>query len=219
MRSATERIAELRDPETGMVRLAFLHSQAGWFVPDLLRRFRAEAPLVRFELFQGAAHHIVERLANGEADLAITSPRPDGFRWRGLYMERLCLAVPREHRFARRSRIRLADAAAEPFVALAPDFGLRQLTDELWAEAGIAPPVVFEAMEIPTMEGLVAAGFGVAVVPVPRPERAEPGAAYVPLSESSAKRQIGLTWNADRELPPAAARLAEFVIRNSHEFE
>lgn len=219
IRTATDRIAELRDPDTGTVRLAFLHSQAGWYVPDLLRRFRTEAPRVRFELFQGAAHEIVERLAGGEADLAITSPRPEGFRWRGLYMERLCLAVPREHRLAGRTRLRLADAGAEPFVALAPDFGLRQLTDELCVEAGISPPVVFEAMEIPTMEGLVAAGFGVAVVPVPRPERAEPGAAYVPLSESSARRQIGLTWHADRPLPPAAARLAEFIMQNVHEFE
>lgn len=219
IRTATDRIAELRDPDTGTVRLAFLHSQAGWYVPDLLRRFRTEAPRVRFELFQGAAHEIVERLAGGEADLAITSPRPEGFRWRGLYMERLCLAVPREHRLAGRTRLRLADAGAEPFVALAPDFGLRQLTDELCVEAGISPPVVFEAMEIPTMEGLVAAGFGVAVVPVPRPERAEPGAAYVPLSESSARRQIGLTWHADRPLPPAAARLAEFIMQNIHELE
>lgn len=219
IRSATERIAELRDPDTGTVRLAFLHSQAGWYVPDLLRRFRTEAPRVRFELFQGAAHEIVERLAGGEADLAITSPRPEGFRWRGLYMERLCLAVPREHRLAGRTRLRLADAGTEPFVALAPNFGLRQLTDELCLEAGISPPVVFEAMEIPTMEGLVAAGFGVAVVPVPRPERAEPGAAYVPLSESSARRQIGLTWHGDRPLPPAAARLAEFIMQNVHELE
>nr|MDT0524807.1 LysR substrate-binding domain-containing protein [Streptomyces sp. DSM 41633] len=71
----------------------------------------------------------------------------------------------------------------------------------------------------PTMEGLVAAGFGVAVVPVPRPERAEPGAAYIPLSESSARRQIGLTWNADRPLPPAAERLAEFVMHNVHDID
>ncbi|MBU9762303.1 LysR family transcriptional regulator [Mycobacterium sp. TNTM28] len=217
--TATEKIAELRDPDTGTVRLAFLHSQAGWYVPDLLRRFRSEAPRVRFELFQGAAHEIVERLTDGASDLAITSPRPPGFRWRGLYVERLCLAVPREHRFAHRARIRLADAGAEPFVALAPDFGLRQLTDELCAEAGIAPPVVFEAMEIPTMEGLVAAGFGVAVVPVPRTERAEPGPAYVPLTEGSAKRQIGLTWNPHREMPPAAARLVGFIMHNIHEFE
>ncbi|MGV9800922.1 LysR substrate-binding domain-containing protein [Mycobacterium sp. NPDC003449] len=219
MRSATERIAALRDPDTGTVRLAFLHSQAGWFVPDLLRRFRAEAPRVQFSLAQGAAHEIVERLAGGRADLAITSPRPDGYRWHGLYMERLCLAVPREHRFASRSRIRLADAGAEPFVSLAPGFGLRQLTDELCAEAGVEPQVVFEAMEIPTMEALVAAGFGVAVVPVPRAERAEPGAVYVPLAQASAKRQLGLAWSAERTLPPAAARFAEFIMRRSNELE
>ncbi|BBX32943.1 MULTISPECIES: LysR family transcriptional regulator [Mycolicibacterium] len=217
IRSATERIAALRDPDTGTVRLAFLHSQASWFVPDLLRRFRAEAPRVQFDLVQGAAHVIVEQLANGQADLAITSPRPDGYRWRGLYLERLCLAVPRDHRLASRARIRLADAAGEPFVALAPGFGLRQLTDELCAEAGIAPQVVFEAMEIPTMEGLVAAGFGVAVVPVPRPERAEPGAVYVPLAAASAKRQLGLAWSAERQLPPAAQRFADFVIRQTYE--
>ncbi|AKS31732.1 LysR family transcriptional regulator [Mycolicibacterium goodii] len=219
MRSAAERIAAMRDPDTGLVRLAFLHSQAGSFVPDLLRRFRAQAPHVRFSLAQGAAHDLIERLAGGQADLAITSPRPEGFRWRGLYVERLCLAVPRDHRLAARSRIRLAEAGAEPFVALAPGFGLRQLTDELCAEAGIEPRVVFEAMEIPTMEGLVAAGFGVAVVPVPRPARAEPGAAYIPLAQPSAKRQLGLAWPADRPLPPAAERFAQFVIRTTHEVE
>ena len=67
------------------------------------------------------------------------------------------------------------------------------------------------------MEGLVAAGFGVAVVPVPRPERAEPGAVYVPLAAASAKRQLGLAWSAERQLPPAAQRFADFVIRQTYE--
>jgi DNA-binding transcriptional LysR family regulator len=127
------------------------------------------------------------------------------------------LAVPRDHRFATRTRLRLADAADEPFVELAPGFGLRRLTDELCQQAGIAPQVVFEAMELPTVEGLVGAGLGVAVVPVPRPDHADPGVAYIPLTETTAKRQIGLTWNADRELSPATRRLAEFIMRDRHE--
>src|SRR3954451_20094777 len=99
MRSADERIAALRDPDKGTVRLAFLHSLASWFVPDLLRRFRLHAPQVRFDLFQGAAHELTARVQEGHADLAITSPRPTGagYTWHGLYSERLCLAVPREH--------------------------------------------------------------------------------------------------------------------------
>jgi DNA-binding transcriptional LysR family regulator len=213
MRSATERIAALRDPDTGTVRLAFLHSLASWFVPELLRRFRDQAPHVRFELYQGAGHELVRRLSNGGVDVAITAPRPAGpdFGWHLLYTERLCLAVPREHRFANRSRLRLAETGNEPFIVLGEGFGMRQLTDDLWAEAGIQPQVVFEAAEIPAMEGLVAAGFGVAVVPVPRPGRGEPAVVYVPLSQSSARRHVGLTWAVGRTLPPAAERFAAFV--------
>jgi LysR family transcriptional regulator, transcription activator of glutamate synthase operon len=211
MRSADDRIAALRDPDKGTVRLAFLHSLASWFVPDLLRRFRLHAPQVRFDLYQGAARELTDRVSEGHADLAITSPRPPGFVWHGLYSERLCVAVPLGHRLAKRSRLRLSDVADEQFIALGVQSGLRQLTEDLCAAAEIHPQVVFEASEIPTMEGLVAAGFGVAVVPVPRAERAEPTVAYLPLSDAGAKRQIGLAWAADRELPPAAARFVEFV--------
>ena len=211
---ANERIAALHDPDTGTVRLAFLHSQASWFVPDLLRRFRLEAPRVRFDLHQSAAHDLTDRVLEGQADVAITSPRPagPGFAWHVLYSERLCVAVPKEHRLATRSRLRLVDVADEPFIALRAEFGLRQLTDELFAAAGIQPHLVFEAAEIPSMEGLVAAGFGVAIVPVPRAERAEPMATYVPLSDAGAKRQVGLALAAGRQLSPAARRFVAFVM-------
>ena len=44
------RIDALLDPDSGLVRLAFLHSTANWFVPEVLRQFRVLAPAVRFEL-------------------------------------------------------------------------------------------------------------------------------------------------------------------------
>ena len=216
LRSADERIAALNDPDTGTVRLAFLHSLASWYVPDLLRRFRLHAPDVRFELFQGAAHQLTDRVLEAQVDLAITSPRPrgPGYAWHALYSERLCVAVPRDHRLASRTRLRLVDVADEPFIALRAEFGLRQLTDELCSAAGIKPEVVFEAAEISAMEGLVAAGFGVAVVPVPRAARGEPMAAYVPLSDAGARRQVGLALASGRGLSPAATRFVEFTEKH-----
>lgn len=213
MDTAQARIASLLDPDSGLVRLAFLHSAASWYVPDALRRFRADAPSVRFELFQGAAHDIAERLYSGRSDLAITSPRPDRLpcSWRVLYTERLCLAVPADHRLAGRARVRLAEVADESFIALGADFGLRQLTDQLWTESSITPDISFEAMELPAMEGLVAAGFGVAVVPVPRPGRGDPAVVYVPLSNTKVKREIGMAWVSGHTLAPASQRFAAFV--------
>jgi DNA-binding transcriptional LysR family regulator len=209
---ATERIGALRDPDSGRVRLAFLHSLANWYVPEQLRRFRQAAPAIGFDLFQGPAHEIAERVRTGGFDIGVTSPRPDpaNFAWHRLYVERLCLAVPRGHRLATRTRIRLSAAAQEPFVALEDPFGLRQLTNDLWAEDDIDPDIVFEATEIPTMEGLVAAEFGVAVVPVPR-EGADAKVVHVPLTNARAKREVGLTWDRHRPLSPPAQRFADFL--------
>ena len=212
MQSAVERIDALQNPDTGRVRLAFLHSLASWYVPEQLRRFRESAPGIAFDLFQGPAHEITQRVLGGQADIAITSPRPNapGFAWQRLYEERLCLAVPRGHRLAARARVRLSAAATEPFVALGAQAGLRQLTDDLWAEEGMSPDIVFEAIEIPTIEGLVAAGFGVAVVPVPR-DRADARVVHVPLTNVGAKREVGLVWDRDRTMAPPAQRFVSFL--------
>jgi len=53
--AAREQIAQLDDPESGTVRLAFLHSVATTLVPQLLRAYRQEAPGVRFALRQEAS--------------------------------------------------------------------------------------------------------------------------------------------------------------------
>ena len=214
MQSATERIAALRDPDTGRVRLAFLHSLANWYVPEQLRRFRKSVPAIGFDLFQGPAHEITGRVRGGQADIAITAPRPDGpgFVWRRLYVEQLCLAVPRGHRLAGRSRVRLSAAAGESFVALGDQFGLRQLTNGLWAEENIDPDIVFEASEIPTMEGLVAAGFGVAVVPLPR-DGDDSKTAHVPLSNAGAKREVGLVWDQRSRTAAAGGTLCRLSQR------
>jgi LysR family transcriptional regulator, transcription activator of glutamate synthase operon len=216
IRSAGERIAALRDPETGRVRLAFLHSLANWYVPEQLRRFREAAPMVGFDLFQGPAHAITQRVLDGQTDIAITAPRPaaPGFGWRRLYVDQLCLAVPHGHRLANRARVRLSAAAGEPFVALAEQAGLRQLTDQLLAEDNVKPDIVFEATEIPTVEGLVAAGFGVAVVPVTR-DGSTSRTVHLPLSNAGAKREVGLVWDRHRNLSPPAKRFADFLSGDS----
>ena len=217
MRSATERITALRDPDKGVVRLAFLHSMANWFVPDIIGRFHAQAPQVQFDLSQAAGHELAEALATGQVDLVITTPRPqgDGYGWRELMVEQLCLVVPRTHHLGKRRRISLTETAEEPFIALGSQFALRQLTNELWAAEGINPRVVFEAMEIATIEGLVAAGLGIAVVPAPRPSRAEPSAAYISLTSAHAKRAVGLAWIKGRPISPAADRFASFVLQTA----
>lgn len=211
--SASEHIASLIDPDRGTVRLAFLHSVATWLVPELLRRYRATVPGVRFELRQAPNHEIIADLSSGQVDLAVTSPRPDvpEMDWHPLLREQLCLAVPLDHRLSGRRRAGLCEVAGEPFVALRPGFGMRELSDELCSRAGFSPSITFESTEIPSMEGLVAAGLGVAITPRPRTHRETPEVSYLRLTDHGAHRDIGLVAVQQRPLPPVTERFARFV--------
>jgi DNA-binding transcriptional LysR family regulator len=64
------------------------------------------------------------------------------------------------------------------------------------------------------MEGLVAAGFGVAVVPVPRAGD-ESKVVHVPLTNLGAKREVGLVWDRNRALSPPGERFVTFLKATS----
>jgi len=209
-------VSQILEPDTGTVALAFQVSLGSWLVPDLISSFRSEWPQVRFALSQIGDEAGAALLSRGEADLVLSTtaaPDPAVVRQR-LLDEALALAVPAAHPLATRPELRLADAAAEPFLVLRPSSSLRRLSDELCREAGFTPVVAFESEDLPTLRGFVAAGLGVALVPAPdrTAARDEERIRYLGLADVRAVREIALSWPAERRLLPAAELFRHHVI-------
>lgn len=220
--AATRALAELEtgcrqaleeaDPERGQVALGFLHTMGGVRVPELLRAFRTAHPEVRFMLSQGGHQELLRQVRAGAVDLALTAPVPvDSPDLAALPLSRqpVVVAVPSGHRLARRRRVTLMELADEQFVGLKPGFGIRQITDRLFAAAGFVPKLAFEGEEADTLRGLIAAGLGVALLPSSEPAP-PPGVVELTLSPP-VYRTIGLVWVAERPLPPAALAFREFA--------
>lgn len=228
-------VAQFVSPETGTVSIAFPQSLGSWLVPDLVRSFRAGHPDVGFHLAHVRDELHGLPLDGGAADLEIGARQfrvgPGAMRpgdlavhTRRIADEPLRLAVPGDHRLAAgHSRagirdaggIRLADVAADPFIALRPTSALRHLGDGLCTSAGFRPKVVFEGDDLSNVRGMVAAGLGVAIVPAPRagsPVATAGPVLYLPILDDGAVRGIYLTWPADRALLPAAELFREHVI-------
>jgi LysR family transcriptional regulator, transcription activator of glutamate synthase operon len=203
-------LATLLDPETGTVRLAFLDSMATSLVPRILRDFRHEAPHARVALRQEPGHEILRDLASGLSELAIISPRPPGpHGWMPLQRQRLVLVVPLGHRLAARRQAHLDELADEHFVTVPAGFGFRSLIDDLLEADGVVAHVSFESGDLATIEGLVGAGLGVAILP--DQFAGISGTVGIALAADRAERVVGLTWRTDRPLPPTAARFLEFL--------
>ncbi|WP_134668853.1 MULTISPECIES: LysR family transcriptional regulator [unclassified Amycolatopsis] len=200
------------EPASGRVVLGFLHLLGRSLVPELLRRYREQAPTARFSLVQGSLQDMVDRLVSGELDLALLAPVVEDERLETVVLDRqpIHLSVPAGHRLAGRRSVRVTELADEPFVLLEPGYGLRRITDDLCAAAGFTPKVAFEGQESDTVRGLVGAGLGVALLP-----RFEPGSpagvAEVPL-HPPVHRTIGLAWRAGEPLSPAVQAFRDHVL-------
>ena len=216
--AASADIAGLLNPHAGPVRLGFVRSLGTWLIPDLIQSFKNVEPGVEFQLRQGLSEQLAEQLRRGDVDLIVTSPRPrpaEQVSWELLTDEQLELAVPPGHRLAASQRVRLAEVAAEPFVALAVISEFREVSDRLCREAGFSPAVAFEADDVATVRALVGAGLGVAILPAPHQPVGPGAAATLAIAAPNATRPVGLAWITGRQLPVLAEAFRRWLISSA----
>ena len=195
-------------------RLSFIHSLGSYALPHILQDFRALYPDIRIQLNQQDSAALALQVAAGETDLCLCStiPTTEYSAWVYLWSEELFVTVPLGHRFAEREKINLQELEDEPLVAMKSSYSLRILVDQFFDLAGIHPEITFEGDDVSTISGLVAAGLGVSLLPklagVEHPELR-----YIPVSFPICKRAVGIAWNTQRQLPPAAICFQQFLIR------
>jgi DNA-binding transcriptional LysR family regulator len=201
------------DPETGLVSMAFLHTLGPVAVPRLLREYRSTHPAIRFRLVQEPHEAIISSLRSGDADVALTAPRPDSpdLAARELQRQPLGLVVPAGHRLAGRRGIRLPDLAEHAFVGFKPGYGLRRITDDWCASAGFTPALSFEGEDVATVRGLVAAGLGIALLPL-SPNGPAAGTSEVPVHSPRASRAVCVTWLAGAAMTAPVAGFRDFLV-------
>ncbi|MFM6847692.1 MAG: LysR family transcriptional regulator [Terrabacter sp.] len=210
-------LAHRRSPDTGLVRLAFLDSMATTLVPRLLRAFHASRPGVKVVLSQEPTHHIHRDLEHGVVELGLTMDPAPGHAWLPVRRERLVVVVPPTHRLRHRKRVDLGELAGDELVTTPPGFAHNSLVDALLDEAGVDLAVSFESADLATVEGLVGAGLGVAIVPAAF--AGQSGSVGLRITSPGATRTIGLTWRTDRPLAPPAQAFVDFVRGRTWEVE
>jgi DNA-binding transcriptional LysR family regulator len=75
-------------------------------------------------------------------------------------------------------------------------------------DAGLEPRIVFRSDDNGTIQGLVAAGVGIALVPLLTVEPAQEGTAVLALADVPPRR-IGIAWHRDRYRSPAMRAFVE----------
>jgi DNA-binding transcriptional LysR family regulator len=155
----------------GRLRVASFPTAGAALMPVAIATFRSAYPEVELTLAEGEPEAIVPRLRAGELDLALLfefageTPLQQDMTRTELLDDPMCLALPREHRLAARQRIRLEDLEAEAWVQTSLSSPCARHVVRSCHAAGFEPSVAFESDDYQTVQGLVAAGVGVALIP------------------------------------------------------
>lgn len=145
------------------------------FVP-ILHRFRETFPAVDVQLLQMSSPGQLKALLAGQLDLAFVDVQPkDGELHfndqkvvaRTAWREAFVAALPNAHRLANLSRISVGELADEDFVLppREPATGFYDQVIALCQKAGFSPRLYRKADVLPVTMTMVAAGYGVSIVP------------------------------------------------------
>jgi DNA-binding transcriptional LysR family regulator len=170
--AAESEVAAIVSGHGGHLRLASFPTAGATLIPQAVAGFRASHPGVELSLSEGEPEEIAPRLRAGEFDLVLlfefeaSSDRLGaGMRRFDLLDDPLHLALPHDHPLANRKRIGLEDLAGESWIQTSAASPCARHVVRSCHAAGFDPRISFESDDYQTVQGLVAAGVGVALIP------------------------------------------------------
>ncbi len=208
---------DFADPELGEIRLGFPHSLGLHLVPQVVSKFRAVHPQVKFSFEQGTYSSLLQQVIDGKTDLTFISPMPTDeptVTGKILLTEELFAIMPIDHPLAKQRSIQLPQLKDEGFIMFREGHSLRTIVRDSCLQAGFTPNISFEGEETDTIRGLVAAGMGVSLLP----ESALASGGVLPIAKVNVTkpnitRTIGLIHPLNRQIPLVTQYFQKFILQ------
>jgi DNA-binding transcriptional LysR family regulator len=222
----------------GRLRMASFPTAGATLMPLAIATFRSRHPDVELTLAEGEPEQIAPRLRTGELDLALLfefdsslfdpdgdlgqthEPAPSGRLTRvELLQDPLYLALPRAHHLADRRRLRLEDLREEAWIQTAESSSCARHVVRCCHAAGFEPQVSFQSDDYQTVQGLVAAGVGVALIPELALSVVREDIVIRALSPRPPARRVIAATAAGARLLPAAPAMLSVLQQVASEYE
>ncbi|WP_370892437.1 LysR family transcriptional regulator [Janibacter sp. GXQ6167] len=221
--AAEEEVAAIAGLRAGRVRLMAFPSSSVTLVPRALAAVRERYPDISVTFTEAEPPESLAALRAGECDLAVAFSYDgqdlgreedlEGLVVHSLREEEVRVALPRTHPLAQHESVDLTELTDEDWIA-----GCARCRGHLLsiaAASGYSPRVAFETEDYVAVQGFVAAGLGVALIPdLIRAATHNPDVVIRPLNPPS-RRHIHVVTTPDLQRVPAVAATLEALCESA----
>jgi DNA-binding transcriptional LysR family regulator len=201
----------------GTVSIGASYTVMGYFLPEVLARFRASYPQIQFELFDLDRSTLESAVLSGKIDVGVALlsnlKELQRFEHRSLIRSQRKLWLAPSHPLAHSPNPTLREIAEYPYIMLTVDEG-EESTMRYWQKNKLTPNVVLRTGSVEALRGLVSHGFGVTILSemVFRPWSLE-GKRIEARDVASAVPQmdVGMLWRKGSKPEPASQAFLDFL--------
>lgn len=157
---------EFRKQTHGEIRIATTHTQAKYFLPEVMLDFRQRYPDVAIHFLQGTPNQLVKMLHDGKADIAVCSEElasDTALESRKCYDWIHGLVLPEGHPLTQ-GELTLQRIANYPLLTYTFGVAGRSAIHETFVAAGLTPDVTFAATDTDVIMTYVRLGFGAGII-------------------------------------------------------
>lgn len=199
-REIEELARNFQDPLAGELRIGLIPTVGPYLLPHIAGPLHKRFPRLKLLLLEHQTHRLVELLKSGDIDvgiLALPVP-PERLVTRMLYAESFQVALPADHRLARRRRrLSLDDLDGETLLLLEDGHCLRDQALAVCRLARVREAPDFRATSLETLRQMVAAGVGITLLPslaVEQQAARAPSMAVRRFQDPEPSRTIAAAW-------------------------
>jgi LysR family transcriptional regulator, hydrogen peroxide-inducible genes activator len=205
-----------RDPLAGRLRVALLPTIGPYLLPRVAQPLRKSMPRLELQLYEYQTGPMLEKLKAGDLDVGILAlpVDMDGLEALELYIEPFMLAVPDQHKLARRDAVRTDDLKGETLLLLEDGHCLRDQALEVCSRIGVQEKQDFRATSLETLRQMVATGAGVTLLPELACRGAYGNAKGVtirPFVKPAPVRHVGAIWRKTSARRPAIEAMCKLI--------
>lgn len=207
---------DLRDLQTGVVRIGCLPSAASSFLPTRIARFRKSYPQISFSLRDALGSRVIAMIKSGEVEFGITDIKPEDCELEGtpLIEEQMCALYLKGHELDSAAVVDVGELSRHELILMSQGSNARRIVDQAFANEGRVAVPACEATYMSSAVGMVQAGLGVALLPRSGFDlRLDARLRTRPAAAPAFCRTIALMQLKGRTLSPAAAAFAGTLLQ------
>ena len=200
---------------TGRVAIATLPSTGASLLAQAVASFRLAHPQVEFTLIEAQADGLLAAIDEGRADFGLgVKPAPDRrLRYRHLLDDPFLLLCREDDPLAQRDAVPWSVFGTRPYISAQPRSSIRQITDAVFLQRGIAVDASLECPSVSACGALVLANVGIGALPQLALSLINmQGMCAVPLVRPQMMRSIGVITRIGRSLAPASTLFLEHLV-------